>query len=79
MPGNSSPLVRGYHVKILDGNHSRRTERRIGELRELNVAPWPGHAIVISIRDKNRPSASFRATIWAAGAEAGDGKPRERR
>jgi hypothetical protein len=47
MPGSSSPLVRGYHTKILDGNHLRRTERRIGELRELNVAPLPGHALVV--------------------------------
>jgi hypothetical protein len=45
--GASAPLVPGYRVKVLDGNHLRRTERRIGELRELNVAPWPGHAIVV--------------------------------
>jgi IS4 transposase len=47
MPGGATPFARGYHVKILDGNHLRRTERRIGELRELNVAPLPGHAIVV--------------------------------
>src|SRR5438034_8550008 len=47
MPGGLSPLIRGYRVKILDGNHLRRTERRIGELRELNVAPLPGRAIVV--------------------------------
>jgi hypothetical protein len=45
--GACAPLLRGYRVKILDGNHLRRTERRIGELRELNVAPLPGHAIVV--------------------------------
>ncbi len=45
--GVSAPLVPGYRVKVLDGNHLRRTERRIGELRELNVAPLPGHAIVV--------------------------------
>lgn len=40
-------LLPGYHVKILDGNHLRRTERRIAELRELNAAPLPGHALVV--------------------------------
>jgi len=45
--GACAPLVRGYRVKIIDGNHLRRTERRIGELRELNVAPLPGHALVV--------------------------------
>lgn len=37
----------GYRVKVLDGNHLRRTQRRIGELRELNAAPLPGHALVV--------------------------------
>ena len=36
-----------YRVKILDGNHLRRTQRRIGVLREMNVAPLPGHALVV--------------------------------
>lgn len=45
--GACAPLLSGYRVKILDGNHLRRTERRIGELRELNVAPLPGHALVV--------------------------------
>jgi hypothetical protein len=40
-------LVPGYRVKVLDGNHLRRTQRRIGELRELNAAPLPGHCAVI--------------------------------
>jgi len=37
----------GYRVKILDGNHLQRTERRIKELRMLNCAPLPGHAIAV--------------------------------
>lgn len=41
------PLVKGYQVKIVDGSHLRRTQRRIGELRELNSAPLPGHAVVV--------------------------------
>ncbi len=47
MRGASVSLLRGYRVKILDGNHLRRTERRIGELRELNIAPLPGHCVVV--------------------------------
>ncbi len=40
-------LLPGYRTKILDGNHLRRTERRLEVLRELNVAPLPGHALVV--------------------------------
>ena len=40
-------LVPGYRVKILDGNHLRRTQRRLGVLRERNVAPLPGHCAVV--------------------------------
>ena len=40
------PLA-GYRTKIVDGNHLRRTDRRIGELRELNAAPLPGQALVV--------------------------------
>lgn len=45
--GTLPKLLPGYRVKILDGNHLRRTQRRIGELRELNAAPLPGHALVV--------------------------------
>jgi len=41
------PMLSGYRTKIVDGNHLRRTDRRIGELRELNVAPLPGHSLVV--------------------------------
>lgn len=37
----------GYRVKILDGNHLRRTDRRLKELRTKNVAPLPGHSLVM--------------------------------
>ena len=40
-------LLPGYRVRILDGNHLRRTDRRIGELREINGAPLPGQALVV--------------------------------
>lgn len=39
--------LRGFRVKILDGNHLRRTERRIKELRMINGAPLPGQALAV--------------------------------
>jgi IS4 transposase len=45
--GANAELVPRYRVKILDGNHLRRTQRRINELRELNAAPLPGHCAVV--------------------------------
>jgi len=45
--GIREELVPRYRVKILDGNHLRRTERRIKELSELNAAPLPGHCAVV--------------------------------
>jgi hypothetical protein len=41
------PLLPGYRVKIIDGNHLRRTQRRLGVLRKRNVAPLPGHAVAV--------------------------------
>ena len=41
------PLLRGYRVKILDGNHLAATEHRIQETRTLNSAPLPGEALVL--------------------------------
>lgn len=41
------PLLPGYRVKILDGNHLRHTDRRLGPLREMNGAPLPGQALVV--------------------------------
>jgi hypothetical protein len=40
-------LLPGYRVRILDGNHLRRTQRRLKELREINGAPLPGQALVV--------------------------------
>ena len=45
--GISNPPLAGYRTRIVDGNHLRRTDRRIGELRELNAAPLPGQALVV--------------------------------
>lgn len=45
--GTLPELLPGYRIKIADGNHLRRTERRIAELREINGAPLPGHAVAV--------------------------------
>jgi hypothetical protein len=45
--GSLPPLLEGYRVKILDGNHLAATERRLEVLRSLNSAPLPGHALVV--------------------------------
>lgn len=45
--GGWPPLLPGYRVKILDGNHLRRTQRRLHELSALNAAPLPGHCLVV--------------------------------
>lgn len=47
MGGPQRELLPGYRAKLLDGNHFRRTDRRIGELREINGAPLPGQALVV--------------------------------
>lgn len=41
------PILKGYRERILDGNHLRRSERRIHELSCLNGAPLPGHCAVV--------------------------------
>ena len=41
------PLLPGYRVKFLDGNHLAATEHRLGELRLTWAAPLPGMALVV--------------------------------
>jgi len=47
MKADLPALLPGYRVRILDGNHLRRTQRRLKELREMNSAPLPGQALVV--------------------------------
>ena len=42
-----SPLLSGYRVKIIDGNHLPATEHRIRELRLTRQGPLPGQALVV--------------------------------
>lgn len=47
MGGALPPLLPGYRVKILDGNHLASTEHRIKELRTIGAGALPGHALVV--------------------------------
>jgi len=42
-----TPWLKGYHTKIIDGNHLEATEHRIVELRDTWAAPLPGKGLVI--------------------------------
>lgn len=46
MPAPPPPLLRGYRVRVLDGNHLAGTEHRLGELRRYRAAALPGPSLV---------------------------------
>jgi IS4 transposase len=46
------PVLCGYRVKILDGNHLAATEHRLEELRYLRSGPLPGLAMVVLEPDR---------------------------
>lgn len=45
--GEAPPLLPGYRVLILDGNHLSGSEHRIQELRRMRAAALPGQALVV--------------------------------
>jgi len=47
MGGGCKPLLPGYSVRILDGNHLASTEHRLKELRRIGGGPLPGQALVV--------------------------------
>ena len=47
MVGGTTPLLPGYRIKILDGNHLPGSEHRIKELRTMRAAALPGHTLVV--------------------------------
>ena len=47
MKGTLPPLLRGYHVKILDGNHLAGTQRRLKPLRDVAAGALPGQTLVV--------------------------------
>ena len=47
MNGATPDLLPGYRVKILDGNHLTRTQRRLKALRDVAAGPLPGQSLVV--------------------------------
>jgi Transposase DDE domain len=45
--GGLPPLLAGYRVRILDGNHLAGTEHRLKELRTLAAGALPGHTLAV--------------------------------
>jgi len=41
------PLLPGYRVRIIDGNHLPATEHRLAELRRTRQGPLPGHCLAV--------------------------------
>jgi Transposase DDE domain len=52
MGGALPPLLPGYRVRIIDGNHFAATERRLAVLRQCWAGPLPGQALVILDPDR---------------------------
>ena len=46
MPSPPPPLLAGYRVRVLDGNHLAGTEHRVKALRRYRAAALPGQALV---------------------------------
>lgn len=46
MKAQAPPLLPGYRVRVLDGNHLAGTEHRLFELRRYRAAALPGQALV---------------------------------
>src|SRR5579885_1644733 len=47
MAGGRVPLLAGYRVRILDGNHLAGTEHRLKELRPLAAGALPGQSLAV--------------------------------
>jgi hypothetical protein len=47
MGGEMPPLLPGYRVRILDGNHLAGTEHRLKELRATAAGALPGQSLVV--------------------------------
>jgi Transposase DDE domain len=45
--GRLQPLLKGYRVRILDGNHLGKTDHRLGVLRGTSAGALPGQALVL--------------------------------
>jgi hypothetical protein len=48
MPGSGrAPLLKGYEVRVLDGNHLAGTQKRLAVLRDLGGAALPGQGVCV--------------------------------
>jgi len=45
--GERAPLVAGYRVRVIDGNHLPASEKRLAALRGFRGAALPGHSLVV--------------------------------
>ena len=45
--GRRQPLLKGYRVRILDGNHLGKTDHRLGVLRGTSAGALPGQTLVL--------------------------------
>lgn len=45
--GTSSLTLRGYRIRVLDGNHLPASEKRLKVLRSFRGAALPGHSLVV--------------------------------
>lgn len=43
----NEPWLKGYRIKVLDGNHLAATERRLSVLQDCAAGPLPGLALVV--------------------------------
>ena len=48
-----APWVRGYQVRIVDGNHFPATDKRLAAVRDFRGAALPGHALVVFDPDRD--------------------------
>lgn len=58
--------VKGYHTKILDGNHLQASEHRLAELRTTWAAPLPGQGLVVL----DQPTQTASDILLCADGEA---------
>jgi IS4 transposase len=47
MQGEAPALLSGFRIKILDGNHLGKTQRRLKPLRNVAAGPLPGQTLVV--------------------------------
>ena len=45
--GTPEPWLKGFRVRVLDGNHIAATERRLAVLRDCAAGPLPGQTLVV--------------------------------